>query len=349
VLKLEDVHFSYGGRGVLAGVNLEAARGEVLALLGRTGSGKSTALRLLAGLEVPAKGKVLVGDQAVAGDGFTFVKPEDRRIAMVFQSLALWPHMTVAESLGFVAEPRVEPTKLESRVRGVLEELGIGHLAGRRPAQLSGGEAALAAVARALAQEPRALLLDEPFSGLDSERRAEVREMVFRLARSRGLAAVYVTHLREEVIGSADRLAVLWGGRVAQCAAPRDVYARPASAAVARLTGEAVLVNAEITAHTVVTPLGPFQRTAAPRAEELGTGWKGLVALRPENLHLAGDGSIPATVRDVEFRGGRWRLRLRATGPGEADLFVDSDRQIAAGTDVRLELRGDLPLVAAER
>ncbi|MHC4914637.1 MAG: ATP-binding cassette domain-containing protein [Planctomycetota bacterium] len=145
MLRLEKVRFSYGSREVLAGVDLEARPGEVLALLGRTGSGKSTCLRLLAGLEVPASGRVIVGQTAVAGDGHVFVAAEGRRVALVFQSLALWPNMTVQQSLEFVAEPRLAPGRAGSVVRDILEDLAIGHLADRRPARLSGGESALAA------------------------------------------------------------------------------------------------------------------------------------------------------------------------------------------------------------
>ncbi len=345
MLKLDGVHFSHGGRPVLAGLTLEAIPGEVLGLLGATGSGKTTALRLLAGLEVPARGKVFVGEGVAAGDGFTFVAPEARGIAMVFQNLALWPHMTVAGSLRFVIEPGVEPQMIAARVREILDELSIAHLAGRRPAELSGGESALAAVARALAQEPRALLLDEPFSGLDADRRERIRERVFGLARSRRLAVVYVTHLREEALASTDRLAVLDGGCVRQCAAPAEVYARPATAAVARMTGEVSLIPAEITALNIATPAGCFPRSAAPRAEKLGTGWQGLAALRPEGLRLAGDGPVAGRVLAAEFRGGRGRIVVRTASPGTAELRVAADRPLPAGAQVRLELTGDIPLV----
>jgi len=347
MLKLEGVTFGYGPRPVLAGFDLEARAGEVLGLLGPTGSGKSTALRLLAGLEVPARGKVFVGEQAVAGDGHTFVAAEHRGIGMVFQNLALWPHMTVIGSLRFVMA-KGQPADREKRARTVLAEVGIGHLAGRRPAELSGGEAALAAVARALAQEPRALLLDEPFSGLDAELRDRVRDRVFALARGRGLAAIYVTHLREEVLASVDRLAVLVAGAVRQCGPPREVYARPVSAAVARLTGEVSLLAAEITARNVVTSAGAFPRSAAPRTEELGTGWKGLAALRPQSLRLAGDGPISGRVLKVPFRGGRSALAVCASGPAGVELLVEVERPPAPGAEVRLELVGDIPLVEAD-
>jgi ABC-type Fe3+/spermidine/putrescine transport system ATPase subunit len=348
VLKLEDVHFSYGTRPVLTGASLEVPDGEVVALLGRTGSGKSTALRLLAGLEKPARGRVFVGKSAVAGDGFSFVAPEKRRVGVVFQSGALWPHMTVTESLMFVAAGGADAAAAEKATVAILEELDIAHLADRRPGQLSGGEAALAAVARALAQSPRALLLDEPFSGLDANRRASIRDLVFRRARARSIPAVYVTHLREEVMSSVDRLAVLSGGRVQQCAAPREVYARPSTAEVARLTGEVALLPAEITAQNVVTPIGAFDRSAAPRAEELGTGWKGLLALRPESIRLAGDGNISGIVKASEFRGGRPRLVVASVGPGGVELRVDSERELPSGSEVRLQVRGDLALVGKE-
>jgi ABC-type Fe3+/spermidine/putrescine transport system ATPase subunit len=344
LLGLEDVSFSYGGRRVLDGASLEVPAGKILALLGTTGSGKSTALRLLAGLETPARGRVLVGGQAVSGDGGTFVAAERRNVAMVFQSLALWPHMTVAESLRFVLAPRLGAEQVEGRLRALLGELEVAGLADRRPAELSGGQAALAAVARALAQDPRALLLDEPFSGLDADLRDRIRETVFGRVRQRGLAAIYVTHLREEALASADLLAVIHDGSVPQCAPPGEVYARPATAAVAQLTGEVGLVPAEITAASVVTPAGAFARSQAPRAGELGTGWKGLAAFRPGNLSLAGDGVLGGRVLSSQRRGGRWRLTV-SVGPGGARLPVDADRSAPVGAEVRLALRGDLALV----
>lgn len=343
MLKLEDVHFSYHKREVLRGASLEVPCGEVIALLGRTGCGKSTAIRLLAGLEMPARGRVFVGNSAVAGDGFTFVAPEQRNVGIVFQSLALWPHMTVLGSLEFVSG---EGKAAGGAARSILEELGIAHLADRRPGALSGGESALAAVARALAQSPRALLLDEPFSGLDATRRAEIRGRVFALARERNLPLLYVTHLRHEVLSSADRLAVMADGRVQQCAAPYEVYCRPATAEVARLTGEVSFLSAEVTAQNIVTPIGAFNRSASPNAEQLGTGWKGLVALRPESLRLAGDGSLAGRVRDAEFSAGRWRLRIGGVGPGGSEVQVDSDSKLGVGAEVRLNLVGDLALVA---
>lgn len=213
MLKLEEVHFRYGRRAVLAGLTLQARAGEVLALAGPTGSGKSTALRLLAGLEVPERGRVLVAGELAAADGRNLVPPERRGVAMVFQRLALWPHLTVAGSLEFVLAARHGAAQRAARARTLLEELRIAELAGRRPAELSGGQAALAAVARALAQEPRGLLLDEPFSGLDPELRDEIRGKVFALVRARGLAAVYVSHLREEALRAADRVVTLAEGR----------------------------------------------------------------------------------------------------------------------------------------
>jgi ABC-type Fe3+/spermidine/putrescine transport system ATPase subunit len=160
-----------------------------------------------------------------------------------------------------------------------------------------------------------------------------------------------VTHLRGEALASADRLAVMCGGRVAQSDPPGEVYSRPATAEVARLTGDVGLLPAEITATAIVTPAGPFPRSSAPRAEALGTGWKGFAALRPERVRLAGDGPIAGRVRSAEFRGGRWRLGVRVGGPGAggADLQVEAERAPAVGSEVRMALSGDLPLVTGER
>jgi len=207
MLQLEEVSFRYSGRPVLSGFSLEARAGEVLALVGPTGSGKTTVLRLLAGLEIPESGRVLVGGKLAAADGRLLIPPERRGVGMIFQRLALWPHLTVAGSLEFVMAGRVPDGERAIRAGAILAELGIADLAGRRPAELSGGQSALAAVARALAQDPRALLLDEPFGGLDPELRAATRAKVFALVRSRKLAAVYVSHLREEAEEAADRVA----------------------------------------------------------------------------------------------------------------------------------------------
>jgi ABC-type Fe3+/spermidine/putrescine transport system ATPase subunit len=253
--------------------------------------------------------------------------------------------MTVARSIEFVAEGRSDPGSVEKLTEDILLDLGIRHLADRKPAGLSGGEASLAAVARALAQKPRALLLDEPFSGLDADLRAGIREKVLGIARNRQLPILYVSHLREEVVSSVDRLAVLVDGIVAQCGGPAEVYSRPASAAVARLTGDVGLIVAEITAQNVVTPAGAFQRTRAPRAEQLGTGWKGLAAIRPESLKLAGDGNIIGTVLKADYYGGHYRLLIRVGGAGGGSLPVFAERFASPGSEVRLELRGDLALV----
>ncbi len=349
---LEDVHFAYDRKPILERFSLQLVAGGVVGLLGPTGCGKSTVLRLLAGLEVPAAGKVYCGAGAVAGDGFTFVPAEKRGCAMVFQNLGLWPHLSVAESLELVLEggsgSRASKDIPEIAARRILEEMEIADLATRRPAQLSGGQAALAAVARALAQDPKFLLLDEPFSGLDADLRTQIRDRVFAIVRLRGLPALYVTHMREEALATVDRLALLHNGKILQEDSPEEIYRRPLSAIAARLTGEAGLVPAEITASNIVIPGACFPRSFSPRAQQLGTGWKGLALFRPGKLQLAGDGNIPGRVISCRRSGGRFRVEVGIGGLPVFTVPLDSATEMVPGLELRLANFGDIVLVENE-
>jgi ABC-type sugar transport system ATPase subunit len=232
-VRLDRVEKHYGSVAALKTVDLEIWPNEFFALLGPSGSGKTTTLRLIAGLEVPSAGRILFDDQDVTDTG-----PGERDIAMVFQSYALYPHMTVAENIAFPLRmsgvPKIEIGKL---VREAAARVRIDHLLDRRPGQLSGGQQQRCALARAIVRTPRLFLLDEPLSNLDAKLRLETRVELKSLQRNLNVTAIYVTHDQEEAMTLADRMAIFMEGEIVQIGAPAEVFERPATLAVAAFIG----------------------------------------------------------------------------------------------------------------
>lgn len=224
---------AYDGTQVLSGVDLSVGEGEFMGLLGRSGAGKTTLLRTIAGLEEPDSGTITVGDATLFGGGVD-VPPEKRDVGMVFQDLALWPHMTVRQHLQFVAEARGSG---KDRIDDVLELLGIREHAGKYPGKLSGGERQRVALARALIQEPRILLLDEPVSNLDPVSKKGFSEEVARLREEFNVTVIYSTHNVLDIESVADRVAVLGGGRIVQCGPFEELKKNPAGESVEALLG----------------------------------------------------------------------------------------------------------------
>lgn len=286
---------------VLRGVDLRVAPGELVALLGPSGCGKTTLLRVVAGLERADTGTV-----EVAGHDVTAAPPEHRGVGLVPQEGALFPHLDVRANIGFGLDRR-DRRRRGGRVDELLSLVGLEHLADRLPHQLSGGQQQRVALARALAPAPALVLLDEPFSALDADLRAAVREEVRRTLQAAGAAAVLVTHDQQEALSVADRVAVVRDGRVVQDASPWELYDRPADAAVASSVGDVVLLpHALVTADArVTTPLGTLD-LVAPVTPGAAT-----VVLRPEQLELVASGGVPATVLDRVFYGHDAMLRLR--------------------------------------
>jgi ABC-type Fe3+/spermidine/putrescine transport system ATPase subunit len=227
---LEDVRFSYDGRAVMSDLQLAVDPGEVLALLGPSGSGKTTVLRLVLGFAVPEAGTIRLGAETVSESGRLLVPPEERGLAVVFQDLALWPHLSVRGNLAFgLAARRVPPRERESRISAMLERLGIADKADRYPGGLSGGERQRVAIARALVLEPRAILLDEPLSNLDVALKRELLVLFRELFRESGSTVLYVTHDLREAASLGDRIAVMESGRIAQRGKLDELRAAPAS------------------------------------------------------------------------------------------------------------------------
>ena len=268
-------------------LDLEVWEGEILAVLGPSGCGKTTLLRLIAGLERPDRGTIRLRGRLLAGDG-AWVPPERRRIGLVFQDYALFPHLTVGENVAFGVPKGVDKAE---RVRELLELVGLSGLERRMPHELSGGQQQRVALARTLAADPELVLLDEPFSNLDASLRAKVREDVLRILRAANATAIIVTHDQEEALSLSGRVAVMMGGRIVQIGPAEEVYRRPATRAVAEFVGEAnFLPITGLRNGTVECELGPLPVEPPP-------GGRFDVMVRPEDIEL---GSVGVPVKVVE-------------------------------------------------
>ena len=306
-LRLSGLSVAYGEVNVLAALDLELGAGEVMALLGSSGSGKTTLLHTVAGFIEPGSGVVTIGDRVVAGPGH-WVAPEDRRVGLVFQGAALWPHLTVLDTVAYPLRRR-GTSKAHSRKEAgaLLERLGLSPLADRLPAQLSGGEQQRVGLARALARDPALFLFDEPTAHLDTHLRSVVLEEIARRREALGAAALYATHNAAEALAIADRIAVLRRGRLVQVGTPQELYERPVDVETARLTGPASFLDAS------ALP-GPVVGAA-----------RGQVLVRPDWVRLEGD--VQGVVETVRYRGPHTDHvisvpggRLLATSPGPPRL-----------------------------
>jgi iron(III) transport system ATP-binding protein len=315
----------YGATPAVRGVDLLVQPGETLVLLGPSGSGKTTLLYALAGFLGLSEGRIELAGQLVASsDGI--VPPERRPVAMVFQHYGLWPHLDALETVAYPMR-RAGVAKAEARRRAaeLLEQLRIGDLADRRPAQLSGGEQQRVGLARALARRPAVYLLDEPTAHLDGALKGELQsEMVTRL-HADGAAAVHATHDVEEALAVADRVALLRDGRIVQTGAPAEVYAQPADDWAAALTGPASFVKAE-----VVGLGGDGLRGDGLRGDgrDSASHHAGRFLVRPDWLRF--DGPLPATVLEVRYRGTHTDYRLSIPG-GEVLLREPGQPRFAVG------------------
>jgi iron(III) transport system ATP-binding protein len=291
---------SFGRVRAVDGVDLEVAPGEILALLGPSGCGKTTLLRLLAGFERPDSGGVTIAGVTVAGHG-AWVPPERRRVGMVFQDYALFPHLSVAANVGF-GLPRAAR---RHRVPEVLDLVGLPGLGARLPHELSGGQQQRVALARALAPSPEVVLLDEPWSSIDPVLRGSVQEEVTAILRETGVTTLLVTHDREEAFSLADRVALMREGRIVQCGPPEDLYFAPVSPWAAEFVGAANLVPGDVAGGSVATAIGafPVSGDGAPRCVQ--------ALIRPELVELHPDPAGTALVLSREFRGHDVFYRVR--------------------------------------
>ena len=279
-LCFNSIHYRYGSFAALSGLDLQVWPGEVVCLVGPSGCGKTTALRLAAGFEMPALGKIDLFGQPASRPDFV-LPPEKRGIGMVFQDYALFPHLTVAQNIGFGLDTsRTTSHENDQRIQQVLAHLSLDGLADRYPWQLSGGQQQRVALGRVLAPSPQLLLLDEPFSGLDARLREDIRDQTLHLLRESGAAILMVTHDPEEAMFMADRIIVLNHGKVEQEGTPEHLYMEPANPFVANFLGEVNNIQGTCKDGVCKTVLGDFAVTPSPEQQEA------LLMIRPEGLHL---------------------------------------------------------------
>jgi thiamine transport system ATP-binding protein len=305
-LRLSGVRKEYDGVTALKDVSFRVADGEFFTLVGPSGCGKTTTLRTIAGFEDLTAGAVRFGDREMAG-----VPPEDRGVGLVFQNYALFPHMSVAENVGYGLRFRDPPGSVtdEERVLELLELVGLAGFEDRDPDELSGGQQQRVALARALAPGPDILLLDEPMSALDARLRDDLRTQVSRIQSELGITTVYVTHDQEEALAISDRVAVMNDGKIKQVGRPEDVYRRPESRFVAEFVGENNVFSGETRAHET------RGSRVVVRDHEFclpgSTADSVTFCVRPEALRLGGgENSFSATVENVEFLGEAFRVHL---------------------------------------
>lgn len=327
-LRLHGVSRQFGAVAALDGVELAVPRGELLAILGPSGCGKTTLLNVIAGHLRPDAGEIAIGDRVVA-DAHRWVGPQDRRVAMVFQDYALFPHLTVAENVAF-ALPREQRKGGEVRARELLALLDVEELAERRPTELSGGQQQRIALARALAQDPELVLLDEPFASLDQGTRDEVRTELIGRLRQTGLTCIFVTHDQEEALSIADRVAVMHEGRILQIDQPEVLYRKPFCSEVASFLGRANVLDGVAHGETVDTPLGSYallgQASGSVR-----------VYVRPELVGVAGDEAGDVIVEGRDFRGHDVLYTLRLPDGSVAIAHRPSVDMVEIGQRVRIE------------
>ena len=326
-VQCRHVRLSYGATEVLKDVNLDIEPGEFFALLGPSGSGKSTLLRLIAGFNRHSHGELLIDGVDVSAKA-----PWERNIGMVFQSYALWPHLTVWDNVAFgLVERKVDKATIRQKVGAALELVGLSAFAQRRPNQLSGGQQQRVALARTIVIEPQVLLLDEPLSNLDKTLRVQMRQELLAMQRRLGLTTLFVTHDQEEAMTTADRMAVLDHGVVQQVGAPATLYDYPVNAFVANFVGTMNLLPGRVRARAGasltldVDGVGDLQ---FPLAAEAPEGERLMVSFRPHSLRVevadaARDARyvwMPGTVEASEFLGEFTRYRVRV---GTQTLAVD--------------------------
>jgi ABC-type sugar transport system ATPase subunit len=304
-LVLRGVRASYGENEVIRGIDLAVARGELLVVLGPSGAGKSTLLRVIAGLEPATAGAVVI-----AGRDVTRLRPGRRNVSMVFQSYALFPHLSVADNIAFGLIVRDTPkAEAVDRARQAAEIVGCGHLLARRPAQLSGGERQRVALARALVRRPDAFLLDEPLSNLDAETRVETRAELKALHARVGATMLHVTHDQTEALVLGDRIAVIRDGLVEQVGPPEEIWRRPATTFVARFVGSPAM--------NLLPADGPIQPVGEPGFTALTAGHQ--IGFRPEAVRLGHDvghdDGLAGVVERVDMVGEDAYLYVKTTGP----------------------------------
>lgn len=346
-----NVHYTSHGQVVHAvrDVSISVEQGEFYTMLGPSGCGKSTTLRCLAGLETPSSGRITIGEEVIFDGASGKVLPPHRRdIGMVFQSYAIWPHMTVAENVAFpLEETRRDLSKadIEAKVRAALERVQLIQYIDRPAPHLSGGQQQRLALARAIVREPAVLLLDEPLSNLDAKLRDETREEIRELVKRLNMTTIYVTHDQVEALSMADRIAVMDTGVLVQEAGPKDIYHRPSCRFVASFVGRINFIEGKLAADgSIATGFGPIH---ADIPQGVVKGDTLTIAVRPENIFVIGpqdtaDLVIKGTVTEVSFLGEALECKVECSG-ATLHLRLHPSTEVEQGNPLHLGIaRRDL-------
>jgi ABC-type Fe3+/spermidine/putrescine transport system ATPase subunit len=347
VLEFRDVVKCFGAVNAVDGVSFTIERGEIFTLLGPSGCGKTTTLRLVAGLEEPDGGEISIAGKSVAvpARGF-YLPPEKRQLGMVFQSYAIWPHLSVFENVAFPLRVRRESNDtVHRRVDHALEIVGLGGFAERGATQLSGGQQQRVALARALVYEPEILLLDEPLSNLDAKLREQMRVEIRALQLNLGLTVLYVTHDQAEAMTLSDRIAVVNRGRFEQVGTPEEVYETPQSAFVAEFLGRTVSFEGKIIENhggaAIEFSGGPDNHfIALPSLENFATGAPIKITVRPEDIEIVGapernSGMLTGQIEQIAYLGDRFEYHVKAAG-ATLVLTAPKKRRFQVGETVGL-------------
>jgi iron(III) transport system ATP-binding protein len=340
-VELRSLTKRYGELAVVDDVSLTIEHGRLVCLLGPSGCGKTTTLRLIAGFVEPSAGEIRVGDRVVSSPSRT-TPPERRNMSMIFQSYALWPHMTVAENVSYGLELRkIDRATLKRKLAAILDTTHLGALADRYPGELSGGQQQRVALARALVVEPETLLLDEPLSNLDANLREEMRFEVRRLHDEYRYTTVYVTHDQSEAMTTADVIAVMNAGKIEQAGSPEDIYERPRSEFVARFIGSSNVIKGRALDDTHLACAGTTLRCSGGK---FAAGAEGAIAIRQHAIGMSAgkpDGMenvVAATVARQVFLGASRDYLLEAADGTQLRVVASAAENIPRGASVWLYL-----------
>lgn len=307
ILALKKISHAFDSTLVVKDVNLTVESGEVICLLGPSASGKTTILRIIAGLETLQQGKMIINNQTVVSRNHA-IPPEQRGVGMVFQDYALFPHLSVFDNVRFGLN-KLSKKERKIRTDEILDQVGLQGLGDRFPHQLSGGQQQRVALARALAPHPVLLLLDEPFSNLDADMRVKVRDEVYSILKKIGITAILVTHDQDEAFAMADRIAVLNHGRIEQVGTPEEIYHKPETRFVADFVGETDFVLGKIVSGGIETELGLFSNPFLRACGEMGDNVE--VMIRPDDIEIKPDEKGNCTIIHRRFKGSENIYTLR--------------------------------------
>ena len=336
ILNVADLYLSFGRTAVLQGFGFDLEAGEIACLLGHSGCGKTTALRAVAGFEQPERGRIALQGRTLS-DGRLFVPPHLRRIGMVFQDYALFPHLNVADNIAFGLSGRSAEAR-KARVAELLALIGLPDYGGHYPHQLSGGQQQRVALARALAPKPELVLLDEPFSNLDADLRARLSKEVRSLLKQENTSALLVTHDQQEAFAMADKIGIMADGRLQQWDTPYNLYHNPATPAIAGFIGQGVLLRGQMSgSHCVRLALGEFCGVVPHHCQ---TCREVDVLLRPDDVVHDDESPVSAEVLDKDFKGSYFIYTLKLDSGETVLAHVPShhNHPIGSRIGIRLEL-----------